>query len=432
MNGHSRRRLLIVDQSLRDLDGHHFEYDFAVARAAKSLGLEPVILANLRYGAGDSLGALVVPWFRQDWLTARRSPAARGLLYLLARLPVGLRRLLIGIGGGAKRLLVQNGGFRSAPSLPSFGRELHAGLTAQAVGADDHVFVHTVAISELHAMLAALEGQSVLPYVHVVLRRDADEPFVRVDPWGGVRAAIQRARATPELRRKICFYADTQQLADQYNDIAGDGEVGLLPVPHALPEPPPVGLPTHPPLRLVYLGNARTEKGFHLLATAMDELSDTHLRSGRIQLIAQANSPSSLDQDLIVNARRRLSSYTNEQVQLVDAQLSIADFQDLLFSADIVLLPYDAQLYKRRSSGILVQAMVAGKPVVVPADSWLAAEAGPGASTQFSPSVPLSAAIAEAVETFAERSAMARRGAAEARAKHSAEALVVQLIRAAG
>lgn len=430
MNRYSRR-LLIADQSLRDLDGHHFEYDFAVAEAAKTLGLEPVILANLGYRAGDALGAPVVPWFRQDWLAARRSPATRYVLYLLARLPVGLRRPLIGIGGGAKRLLARNSSLRKAPALPSFGRELHAGLTAQAVGADDHVLVHTVAISELHAMVEALEGQSVLPHVHVVLRRDADEPFVRDDPWGGVRAAIHRARATPELRRKIRFYSDTQQLADQYNDIIGDSDVAVLPVPHALPHSPVPERTAQPPLRLVYLGNARTEKGFHLLAAAMDELRDTHLRSGRIRLIAQANSPSSLDQELILSARRRLSSYTDEQVQLVDAQLSIADFQDLLFSADIVLLPYDAQLYRRRSSGILVQAMVAGKPVVVPADSWLASEAGPAVSTQFSPSVPLSAAIAEAVETFAERSAMAQRGAAQARVKHSAEALVTQLIRAA-
>ncbi|OEO29661.1 hypothetical protein VW23_001860 [Devosia insulae DS-56] len=430
MNEDSRQRLLIADQSLRDLDGHHFEYDFAVAAAARSLGLAPVILANLDYRAGDALGAPVVPWFRQDWLAARRGPAARFLLHVLARLPSGLRHLVIGIGGGARRWLARRSA-RRVPALPSFGRELHAGLTAQAVRADDHVFIHTVAISELHAVIAALEAQPELPYIHVVLRRDADEPFVRDDPWGGVGAAIERARATPQLRRKLCFYADTPQLADQYNAIIGSSEVAVLPVPHALPATPAAERPARPPLRLVYLGNARTEKGFHLLAAAMDELRETHLSTGRIQLIAQANAPQSLDQELIVNARRRLSSYSSEEVQLIDAQLSIAEFQALLFSADIVLLPYDARLYRRRSSGILVQAMVAGKPVVVPADSWLAAEAGPAVSSQFSPAVPLSAAIAEAVETFAERSAMARHGAAEARAKHSADALVAQLIEAA-
>ncbi len=52
-------KLLIVDQSLRDLNGHHFEYDVSVAAAASQRGISAVIAAHkscdrfLRKGIGD-------------------------------------------------------------------------------------------------------------------------------------------------------------------------------------------------------------------------------------------------------------------------------------------------------------------------------------------------------------------------------------------
>jgi hypothetical protein len=52
--------------------------------------------------------------------------------------------------------------------------------------------------------------------------------------------------------------------------------------------------------------------------------------------------------------------------------LSTEDYRALVFSSDIILLPYDRDNYYARSSGILVESLVAGIPVIVPAGTWMA------------------------------------------------------------
>jgi hypothetical protein len=39
-------KLIIVDQSLRDHDGHYCEYDQSVARAAQAMGMEAIVAAH--------------------------------------------------------------------------------------------------------------------------------------------------------------------------------------------------------------------------------------------------------------------------------------------------------------------------------------------------------------------------------------------------
>ena len=80
--------------------------------------------------------------------------------------------------------------------------------------------------------------------------------------------------------------------------------------------------------------------------------------------------------------------------------MPVAAFQALVHSADIVLLPYDSDLYRRRSSGILVQALAAGCPVIVPAQSWLAGQPAPGAALEYDTPAELAAAARRAIEEW--------------------------------
>jgi hypothetical protein len=73
-----------------------------------------------------------------------------------------------------------------------------------------------------------------------------------------------------------------------------------------------------------------------------------------------------------VIALSQLSRYPPEQVELHTSTLSSAQYRKILLSADIMLLPYREDLYYARSSGVLIEALAAGIPVVAPATSWLA------------------------------------------------------------
>ena len=56
---------------------------------------------------------------------------------------------------------------------------------------------------------------------------------------------------------------------------------------------------------------------------------------------------------------------------MIERALTTGEYADLVHSADIILLPYQADVYAARSSGILAEALAAGKPVVVPSGTWM-------------------------------------------------------------
>jgi glycosyltransferase involved in cell wall biosynthesis len=63
-------------------------------------------------------------------------------------------------------------------------------------------------------------------------------------------------------------------------------------------------------------------------------------------------------------------------VHIVDRSLASDEYQWLLQSADVVLLPYDAGTYRARTSGPFVEAICAGKAVIVPEGSWMSTQLG--------------------------------------------------------
>jgi glycosyltransferase involved in cell wall biosynthesis len=61
------------------------------------------------------------------------------------------------------------------------------------------------------------------------------------------------------------------------------------------------------------------------------------------------------------------------QIRLLPDQLPRADYWGWMRDADLILLPYDLS-YVERTSGIFVEAIAAGKPVLVTAETWMAHE----------------------------------------------------------
>jgi glycosyltransferase involved in cell wall biosynthesis len=422
-------KLLIVDQSLRDLNGHHFEYDISVAAAAIGMGISALIAAH--EGCDPSLraaGATITPYFHRAWDDVHQGRFVRAVRQVLTPLPGPIRAAVIWTGSRVKVALGGAGTSEASSrrSLPSFGTELAALIDAEDLAVTDHVLVHTLSLAELHALTAALEPRGKLPTIHIVLRRDADEPAIRNGPWGGIRLVFDRVRTSEALRRHLRFYADTSQLCRQYEALSGGVPVAQLPIPHGLPvEERKSEISTlNRPMTATYLGNARTEKGFHYLPDAIDALRASHLETGRLRFVIQANANLSLEDDVIARSRRRLQRYPAEQVELIDRPLHVADFQRRLLDADLILLPYQAERYRKRSSGILVQALVGGIPVVVPGGTWLSECAPAGASVAFDDPKDLAKAIAAAVERWPDLRHAARRAAPAWREMHSGETLV--------
>jgi glycosyltransferase involved in cell wall biosynthesis len=427
----SRIRLLIIDQSLRDFTGHHFEYSTSVAKAAIRCGVSATIAAHREWPAGASPDGLrIMPVFESSWNAAHRSALEERARFLLAALPHELRTSAIAAAAATRRALKAFVGARqSRPMpLPGFGREVAGLIAREGLGADDHVLIHTLSVPEFHALIPAVAALATLPHLHVVLRRDATEPPVRPDAAGRIRPALAAVAAQPRLAGAMRLWSDTEHLCRQYEALAGRS-VGLLPIPHDLPADAVAGERTSTgPVVATYLGDARTEKGFQALPAAVGALRSSHLDTGRLRFVLQANSSMSLEDAVIERARRALAAYPRQQVELLHDALDATAFVERLVQADLVLLPYAAEAYRRRSSGILVQALACGKPVVVPAGSWLAAVAPPGTAVTFSGPGQIAQSIATAVEQYHELADVARRSAPAWRLQHSSEALLTTLL----
>ena len=131
-------------------------------------------------------------------------------------------------------------------------------------------------------------------------------------------------------------------------------------------------------LKILFLGDVREEKGFQLLPGLVGALFEDYLKTGKAGFIIQA----SIHQDEHLSGpsgcargTRRLQSRTCRVVghEGFVTQKIITIARDLARRA----LPLPGRAIRARSSGVLAEAIMAGKPTVVPAGSWLAGNSYP-------------------------------------------------------
>lgn len=398
-------RLIIVDQSLKDFLGHYAEYTLSVAaEAAKSVPV--IVLANRKQTIATPVGIEIVPSFRFSLAQPQRT-----------RPPPG---------------------YDAAVSFPgwSFLAELRRGLERVNATAADHLFIHSISFAEIEDLLtlALTADRRRLPVLHIVFRRDLDEIN------GNARrrfAAYVRAFAHlglwPDRAR---FYSDTEALGRQYAE-AAQTPFETLPIPFnqealetALGQR--ADRAADRPLVLGYLGDARLEKGYHLLPNLAHRLLQSHLLAGKARLRIQSNYNLPNGEPGIAEARDALEHYGSDLVELLCEPDDQGEYYRRLAEIDVVLLPYLAGPYRRRSSGIFAQAVAAGKVVVLPSETQMAAEArhadGAGCVFYDRPE-ELHAAVLRALDRYDSLARAAAGARTEWCARNSVRALVDKLLR---
>jgi glycosyltransferase involved in cell wall biosynthesis len=117
-------------------------------------------------------------------------------------------------------------------------------------------------------------------------------------------------------------------------------------------------------------------------------------------------------------------------VTLIEQSMSSEDYDAAVASADVMLLPYRRASYFARISGVAVEAVTAGVPVIYTRDTWcedLVREVGAGAGVDDGDVAGLCAAITEMADNYPRYRAAARARAALARASHSGAAFLDKL-----
>ena len=112
-------------------------------------------------------------------------------------------------------------------------------------------------------------------------------------------------------------------------------------------------------LRFWWPGNPRENKGLNTINNILPVL----------------DKASSIEVDVVLS-ENAVIGYKPERLKLIrlPGALSSQDYLSQLLSADVILLPYDEETYRLKTSGIFIEAIAVGKPVLVTAGTWMAHE----------------------------------------------------------
>lgn len=261
----------------------------------------------------------------------------------------------------------------------AFGRDTLRVLRQVRPADGDVVFIPTL---EENEMLGLLQCLAKLPAArrlawHLLFRRNIyvgrGVDYVLQDenqrPLRNAFRAFQRRLDGADVR----FYTDTEQLTEQYNRL-GVFRFQTLPIPvdPQYRQRESDGGPAN----VVYVGDARTEKGYQFVPAIVDDLWP-RVQRGEICFTLQSNFNSPQGEPSAVVAKAQLQQKRHPAVRLLDRPLTSDEYRDTVLSGDAALVLYDRDNYFARSSGIFTEAMFAGIPVVTPSGSWMALQLEP-------------------------------------------------------
>jgi hypothetical protein len=358
-------KFVLIDHSLKDVGGHHFSYAREFLAAARRAGFEVVLATHRRFREAEALArdCTVLPVFRNE----SYSP----LTFDMQAYRPGVQRAGRGVG-----LAAAWRGYRRARLARAFARDCRTLFEQVVLEAGDQVFLATASEIDLTGLGAFLRSRAADPDVawhvqfHFGIFQGRDPDY---DAQGGAEQALreifQAALAGLEDRRLHC-YCTTEPLRAQYARL-GVALFQTLPYPVNSDLRPATGSgATAAPVRIACLGHSRREKGFRALRGVIEDLWSPYLRDGHAQLLVQTSRRGARR---MLNARIAVQGAHGATPPLAFAPfpLDLAGYAALVRTAGIGLLLYDSARYYARCSGVLLELLCAGVPVIVPAGCWL-------------------------------------------------------------
>lgn len=358
------RKFVLIDHSMRDLGGHYYTYASCVLPAAERAGLQPVLAMHRDF---RDLAALPPSWqshavfhnksYSQRYIDTGSSHGSLGAWWARTRRKWHARERL--------RL------------AESFAGDCATLFDKIQLADGDHVFFASASEIDLDGLAMFLRrAPEEYRRIHWHLQFHLGIFEGRDPDYGGQfpRREFMREIFLHALARipkhHIHLYCTTRELTAQYEYL------DVAPF-HTLPYPvhPLFLLPTPPKtssdnVRIACLGHSRREKGYRELPIVVRKLWNDYLSKGRAQLVMQTRR-----RDLM----RALDSTVSDlgahsatpPVVYAPFPLDLERYAELVRSSDIGLLLYDSTRYYSRCSGVLLEMLSAGVPVIVPGGCWL-------------------------------------------------------------
>jgi len=338
-----RLRFAYIETELRRRVGHHFALVQGLCEAAEGAGLAPIVGANRDAGLDDSGKGLEIDGFS---------------------------------------------GYSQAPEpyvTPThFADELLAFLRRHFLGPRDYVYLHMPYPTLIGGVLQLVATSRIedLP-VFLIRICSADESF----RWHGIRET-RLLRAIGELgaarRKRIRIFVESIPLQRHFERLTGHRLPVLLnPVGRTLAACALMAADLRQQRRrrgtvvFGYFGEARREKGSHLLPEIVEKLINIY-GAKRVQFAIQVSAAPENDTDEVRAARgklQRLAEVHKGQtaIGLYDEFPDMNGYYTALAGCDALLMPYEVWAYQIRGSGVALEGLALGIPIVVAAGTDMAA-----------------------------------------------------------
>jgi hypothetical protein len=238
--------------------------------------------------------------------------------------------------------------------------------------------------------------------------------------WLGTKASISSklikvAQRQPNLE-VLCT---TERTTDFFKNLGF--RATTVAYPRLINFPPPQLQAFH---HLLVAGAARMDKGFNRIVDLVDELAQTQA-SWPICIQTSTTHQAKHGADILFQVERlQRSGYMH--LSLIDTTLNPQEYQ-ALFAGGISIQPYSGADFEDRVSGVALDALTAGCPVIVTANTWLSRivlkhNAGI-ATSDLSPS-GLRKAIAHILQDYDGYSLRAAKAGIVLRQEHSASSMM--------
>jgi hypothetical protein len=338
--------LFILDPNLENEHGHHLNWDLSIAEAALDRGEDVVVYANRAFAAGVPQTVKVVPYFSYSTYLRRSEDRITGRF----------------------------DDFRYFNDI--LAEELEA-LPRGMFAATDVVLVPT--LSEIHLLAYVSWAKRFDPVaaplfvIHLMFPSGvspaAPREFTVVDPLQALfyRLAFDIA---DKPGAPIYFFGGGRQIAREFSCLTG-----RTIEPHPVPIRPQRRRPASRNGRrvaLLYAGDAKIEKGIHLLPELAARLCAAHPDWG---FTAHVNTSTSWGEALKSYERLQEAEANLPNFRLCKGHLTRDAYLDLLSDAHCLVCTYDPGVYARKSSGVIWECISLGIPVLVPSNCWLEKEA---------------------------------------------------------
>ncbi len=407
----NEKKILIVEEALRDLKAHWFEYIKTISKAAESQEWQVQVAAHQDVVPEICQELKVFPLFRYARYLDNQNKKLPGERYY-GFLLHSLRCLVVLV-----------------PLLKKQPRY-------------QHIFVPTVLIHHLLAWWMIMTFHPQKPE-HLTLffvanpgiwDRNTQKSVLPLSSLLQIQRFLLRLFQKLVEQKTVTLAVETKGAKREFEELTN---LPFQLFPHPVPQlsesnPPSVKLPPsqdlpHIPTFACY-GFARFEKGSDNLKTAIEQILSQQ-QDIPVQFCIQWVEAFSLPDGSICEPGSLLRQ--NSQVSIIDRPLQSHDYQSLLRKTDCMILPYRNSSYHARVSRVAIEAVCLGMPLIYTKGGWLEeiiSEFGSGIGIKDECTQELTQGIITLRENLAEYTQLAREKREKAQQYFSPENFCQQLL----